>query len=314
MREAVSYRDDSDDEGDQVTASTVTDRYTATPEAAWQLVGDFAGIGDVFDGVDDVVVVDDVRTFNLMGMRLTERLVSRDEAARTITYSIIDGVPIEAPRGDDPRRSPRAGCEIEWSVTSDPEAAQPLFADAYRGALGRAPREARQAVATTRPLGTGPRVPAWQGRASRATTACGSTRGTSPTPTRVERARRGAQIAGVLTRHLGPVVADEAVHRRHGADGHRRSPRARCASRSRTLGGTFVKFGQLVASSPGLFGEDLAEEFRSCLDTGPSVPYDAGRRALEDELGMRVDEAFAWFDPVPDRPGLDRRRAPSAAP
>jgi predicted unusual protein kinase regulating ubiquinone biosynthesis (AarF/ABC1/UbiB family) len=119
-----------------------------------------------------------------------------------------------------------------------------------------------------------------------------------PTPTRAERARRGAQIAGVLARRLGPVLADEAVR-------HRGGPTAVAASARplrlafEDLGGTFVKFGQLVASSPGLFGQDLAEEFRSCLDTGPSVPYPRVARLVEDELGMAVSEAFAWFDPVP---------------
>jgi len=118
-----------------VTASTISERYTAPPDTAWQLVGDFEGIGKLFDAVDDVVAIDDLRTFNLMGMRITERLVSRDEATRTITYSIIDGVPIDAHEASirvDPHES---GCEIVWSVTSEPEAAQPLFVDAYRGAL-----------------------------------------------------------------------------------------------------------------------------------------------------------------------------------
>ena len=48
------------------------------------------------------------------------------------------------------------------------------------------------------------------------------------------------------------------------------------------LGATFMKFGQLIGSSPGVFGESVAQEFRSCLDTGPSVPFErgeAGRRA-----------------------------------
>jgi polyketide cyclase/dehydrase/lipid transport protein len=118
-----------------VTASTISERYTSPPDAAWQLVGDFAGIGEVFDGVDDVVVVDDLRTFNLMGMRITERLISRDESTRTITYSIIDGVPVDAHESSIRVHPHESGCEIVWSVTSDPEAAQPLFADAYRGAL-----------------------------------------------------------------------------------------------------------------------------------------------------------------------------------
>jgi predicted unusual protein kinase regulating ubiquinone biosynthesis (AarF/ABC1/UbiB family) len=40
------------------------------------------------------------------------------------------------------------------------------------------------------------------------------------------------------------------------------------------LGATFLKFGQIVASSPSLFGEEMAAEFRSCLDTGPRVAFE----------------------------------------
>jgi aarF domain-containing kinase len=120
-----------------------------------------------------------------------------------------------------------------------------------------------------------------------------------PAPTRAERARRGAHIAGVLTKHLGPVLADEAVHHRHpGTAGVVAAARPlRLAFES--LGGTFVKFGQLVASSPGLFGTELAEEFRSCLDTGPAVPFEEVAALIEDELGMRLEDAFSSFDPVP---------------
>src|SRR5207244_6306422 len=31
------------------------------------------------------------------------------------------------------------------------------------------------------------------------------------------------------------------------------------------LGATYVKFGQLIASSPGLFGDEASNEFRPCL-------------------------------------------------
>jgi ubiquinone biosynthesis protein len=65
------------------------------------------------------------------------------------------------------------------------------------------------------------------------------------------------------------------------------------------LGGTFMKFGQLVASSPGLFGEEVSDEFRSCLDTGPPVPFDEVRRQVESDLGRSLGEAFAEFDPEP---------------
>jgi carbon monoxide dehydrogenase subunit G len=116
--------------------STVSDRYDATPEAAWALLGDFAGIGQVFTQMTDVSVSGDDRSFTLFGMRMTERLLARDEAGRTISYSIIDGVDgIEhhdatisvAPDGD--------GCKVDWTVTVLPEAAEPLFTDSYRQAL-----------------------------------------------------------------------------------------------------------------------------------------------------------------------------------
>ncbi|MEJ5255396.1 MAG: AarF/ABC1/UbiB kinase family protein [Acidimicrobiales bacterium] len=65
------------------------------------------------------------------------------------------------------------------------------------------------------------------------------------------------------------------------------------------LGTTFLKYGQLIGSAPGVFGEDFADEFRSCLDTGPVVPIDQVRATIEDELGMPLEDAFAAFDPEP---------------
>ncbi len=65
------------------------------------------------------------------------------------------------------------------------------------------------------------------------------------------------------------------------------------------LGATFVKFGQLVGSAPGLFGDAVADEFRSCLDTGPPVAFDEVRAAVELALGAPVERAFAELDPTP---------------
>ncbi|WP_195210481.1 hypothetical protein [Actinomarinicola tropica] len=39
------------------------------------------------------------------------------------------------------------------------------------------------------------------------------------------------------------------------------------------LGPTYVKLAQLVASSPGLFPDVLADELRACLDSVPPVAY-----------------------------------------
>jgi len=118
-----------------MAASTVTERYDATPEAAWALVGDFPGIGDVFPGIEDVVVEDARRTFTLTGMRMTEQLVARDDATMSITYSIVDGLPLEAHETTVTVAPAEAGCEVTFRVATVPEEAQPLFIDSYQRAL-----------------------------------------------------------------------------------------------------------------------------------------------------------------------------------
>ncbi len=119
-----------------------------------------------------------------------------------------------------------------------------------------------------------------------------------PTPSRVQLASRGLRIARVVTRQFAPVMLRQARHVRGGV----LPPEAFARPLRRTveeLGGTFMKFGQLVASSPGLFGDQVADEFRSCLDTGPPVPFAQVRERVEQDLGMDLYEAFEEFDPVP---------------
>lgn len=65
------------------------------------------------------------------------------------------------------------------------------------------------------------------------------------------------------------------------------------------LGPTYVKFGQLIASSPGLFPEFLATELRRLLDSVPAEPVAKVHRVIAAEFGQPVDELFSDFDDVP---------------
>ena len=65
------------------------------------------------------------------------------------------------------------------------------------------------------------------------------------------------------------------------------------------LGGAWVKFGQLLASSPSFVGAEAADELRSLLDDAPAVPIDVVRARIESGLGEPVDEVFAAFEPDP---------------
>ncbi len=119
-----------------------------------------------------------------------------------------------------------------------------------------------------------------------------------PRPTRRQLLGRGRRIARVVARRFGVLALRQARTVRQGP-----LPVAVLGPALRKtfedLGGTFMKFGQLVASSPGLFGDELAGHFRSCLDTGPAVPFPEVRRVVEDDLGMPLEEAFARFEPDP---------------
>jgi aarF domain-containing kinase len=104
------------------------------------------------------------------------------------------------------------------------------------------------------------------------------------------RARRFARIGRVAVREAPAVVV-------------RRKQRPidfdRLSASCQELGATFVKLGQLVASAPGLVGEDVAASFRPLLDGGPPVPFPEVRRIVESELGSPLARSFRDFDETP---------------
>jgi predicted unusual protein kinase regulating ubiquinone biosynthesis (AarF/ABC1/UbiB family) len=117
-------------------------------------------------------------------------------------------------------------------------------------------------------------------------------------PDRVALGLRGVEIARAGVRHLGPLALRQLRHAREGvlSPGEIAGP---LRETYEELGGTFIKFGQIIASSPALFGDEVAEEFRACLDTGPRVRFTEIRERIEDDLGMTLREAFASFDTEP---------------
>lgn len=65
------------------------------------------------------------------------------------------------------------------------------------------------------------------------------------------------------------------------------------------LGPTFVKLGQVMASSSGIFPAWLAGPARRCLDEVPPFPAEVVRATVTADLGAPIDELFASFDDVP---------------
>jgi hypothetical protein len=106
------------------------------PEAAWRVVGQF---GDLswFPGVQIESVEGDDRVIPFGEDRITERLVSREDQSRAITYSIVEspwGIEKHeasitvTPEGDDQ-------CRVLYTATVEPDEMTPVFDATYAGAL-----------------------------------------------------------------------------------------------------------------------------------------------------------------------------------
>jgi aarF domain-containing kinase len=65
------------------------------------------------------------------------------------------------------------------------------------------------------------------------------------------------------------------------------------------LGPTYIKLGQLVASSQGLFPERYCLEFRKCLDRVRPFEFAAVEEILGADLARPSSEIFASIDPAP---------------
>jgi aarF domain-containing kinase len=115
-----------------------------------------------------------------------------------------------------------------------------------------------------------------------------------PKPGRARLLARAAEVTAVSTGASVGLGARWVVRRSSGE-----STASAFKDSFDRLGGTFLKLGQIVASAPGMFGDEVASTFRSTLDTGPEVPFDRIRTTIENDLGRPIDECFRSIDPDP---------------
>jgi ubiquinone biosynthesis protein len=65
------------------------------------------------------------------------------------------------------------------------------------------------------------------------------------------------------------------------------------------LGGTFVKFGQMLALQPDILSPEYCNALFDLLDRVEPFPYAEARRIVAEELGRPPEEVFDSFDPKP---------------
>jgi len=106
--------------------------------------------------------------------------------------------------------------------------------------------------------------------------------------------RRALVLCVVFTRRLVPVVGRKL----------RLVPRTYTTARAvrlafEDLGPAYIKFGQIIASSPTAFPKSTTEEFAKCLDNVRPISVARVWRILEDDLGQKPDALYESIDPAP---------------
>ena len=106
-------------------------------DEVWAVAGQFGDLHSWMPGIESCEVAGDDRTLKMMGMTIVETLRNRDDAARTISYSISGGdVSVDShqatitvhPDGD-------AASRVTWEVDVEPDSMTDLMQGTYQSAL-----------------------------------------------------------------------------------------------------------------------------------------------------------------------------------
>jgi carbon monoxide dehydrogenase subunit G len=118
-----------------MAAGAVDVTIAATPDEVWEKVGDFAGVGVLFPGLESFRVEGDERVIGMFGMEIREKLLARDEESRVLTYGVVGGVPIDSHTATISVEPDGEGTRVIWAYDVTPDEMAPIFGDTYKGAL-----------------------------------------------------------------------------------------------------------------------------------------------------------------------------------
>jgi carbon monoxide dehydrogenase subunit G len=108
---------------------------SATPDAVWAILRDYHGLDTWMPGIEKSETDGDDRVLSMMGMTIRERLVKMDEDGKSVSYSIVDGVPIESHEATITVFPADGGSRVTWDVTATPDEMAGLMQGMYQQAL-----------------------------------------------------------------------------------------------------------------------------------------------------------------------------------
>jgi carbon monoxide dehydrogenase subunit G len=102
----------------------------------WKVAGDFGGLAAWMPGIEKCTVDGDIRTIEMSGMQVGERLVRRDDAGRVLVYAIASGpAPVDHHEATITVTPAGAGSHVTWAVDVEPESMLAVFQSIYRQSL-----------------------------------------------------------------------------------------------------------------------------------------------------------------------------------
>jgi len=104
-------------------------------DAVWAVAGDFGGIGGWMPGIESCVVDGDDRILKMMGMEITERLISRDDGGRSIAYGIVSGVPVGSHKATITVTAEGETSHVTWDVEVEPDDMTEMMQGIYQQSL-----------------------------------------------------------------------------------------------------------------------------------------------------------------------------------
>jgi len=108
----------------------------STPDEVWALVGRFEGLSEWMPGVDSCEMDGDIRKLSVMGMEIHEQLKERDEAARRISYSIVQSpMAMEHHLATISVIAEGDGSRLEWAYDVRPDDMAAAVGGMYEGSV-----------------------------------------------------------------------------------------------------------------------------------------------------------------------------------
>ena len=101
----------------------------------WKVAGDFGGLAGWMPGIEKCTVDGDIRTIEMGGMKIDERLVARDDAKRLLTYSIAAGAPVDHHEATITVTPAGSGAHVTYAVNVEPDSLVDLLQGMYQQSL-----------------------------------------------------------------------------------------------------------------------------------------------------------------------------------